>query len=227
MDILIGKHGNQPFQLTDSTISRQHAVLHVAPNGQLILRDNNSTNGTWIMMRDGSFKRLAGETPVRPETTIRLGAQFVCTIQQILKKPEPPAVNIKHLQDCYDTYMEKKMSFEAKSSNIMMLRMASMSLGTVIGLIIIAILPTDFMGNEVASIVVKALATLISIGLAWLIVDIMNKKLIRQKKENEEIFKSTYCCPKCGYHFGPKVYSNILAEGKCPNNNCKCKFTEK
>lgn len=224
MDILIGKHGNQPFQLTDSTISRQHAILHVEPTGQLILRDNNSTNGTWIKMNDGSFRRLIGEAKVRPETTIRLGAQYICTIQQILKKPEEAPVNISHLRDCYDTYTENKMAFEAKSSNIMMLRMASMSLGGVIGLLIAAIIPTDFMGNEIAGIVVKAMATLISIGLAWLIVDIMNKKLIRQKKENEEIFKSSYCCPKCGYHFGPKIYSNLVAEGKCPNNNCKCKF---
>lgn len=226
MDILIGKHGNQPFQLTDSTISRQHAVLRVEPNGQLILRDNDSTNGTWILMRDGTFKRLSGEVVVKPDTTIRLGAKFVCTIQQIMKKPESPALKIGHLRDCYDKYMENKLSFEAKSSNIMMLRMASMSLGTVIGLLIAAIIPTDFIGNEIVGIVVKAMATLISIGLAWLIVDIMNKKLIRQKKENEETFKRTYCCPKCGYHFGPKVYSNLLAEGKCPNNNCKSKFTE-
>lgn len=226
MDILIGKHGTQPFQLTDSTISRQHAILHVEPSGQLILRDNNSTNGTWIRMNDGSFKRLVGEAKVRPETTIRLGAQYICTIQQILKKPEEPPVKIGHLRDCYDNYTENKMAFEAKSSNIMMLRMASMSLGGVIGLLIAAILPSDFMGNEVVGVVVKAMATLISIGMAWLIVDIMNKKLIQQKKENEETFKRDYCCPKCGYHFGAKVYSNLLAEGKCPNNNCKCKFTE-
>ena len=226
MDILIGKHGNQPFKLTESTISRQHAILHVDPNGQLILRDNNSLNGTWIKTNDGSFKRLSGEVRVTPETTIRLGAQYICTIQQILKKPEAPPVNISKLRDCYDKYMENKMSFEAKSSNIMMLRMASMSLGTVIGLLIAAIIPMDFLGNEIAGIIIKAMATLISIGLAWFIVDIMNKKLIRQKKENEETFKRTYCCPKCGYHFGPKVYSNLLAEGKCPNNSCKCRFME-
>lgn len=224
MDILIGKHGNQPFPLTESSISRQHAVLHVDPNGQLTLRDNNSMNGTWIRMNDGSFRRLEGEIKVRPETTIRLGAQFVCTIQQILKKKEPPAVDISDLKYCYDEYMENKMAFEAKSSNIMMLRMASMSVGTVIGLVIALIIPKDFMGDETAGMIVKALATLISIGLAWLVVNIMNQKLIRQKKENEEFFKRAYCCPKCGYHFGPKVYSNLLAEGRCPNNSCKCKF---
>lgn len=225
MDILIGKQGNQPFPLTDSTISRRHAVLTVDPSGRLTLRDNDSANGTWIKMRDGSFKRLVGETQVRPETVIRLGPEYICTVHQILKKPEKPPVSIGHLSGCFDRYNETKLAFESKSSNIMMLRMASMSFGTVIGLLIAAIIPTDFMGNEMAGIVVKALATLLSVGMAWLIVDRMNKKLIRGKKENEQWFKQEYCCPVCGYHFGTKVYSNLLAEGRCPNNNCKVKFT--
>lgn len=227
MDILIGKHGNQPFQLTESSISRQHAVLHVDPNGQITLRDNNSTNGTWIRANDGSYRRLIGATKVSPETTIRLGAQFTCTIKEILKKPEPTVVDISHLRDCYDEYIENKMSFEAKSSNIMMLRMASMSLGTIIALLIAVILPSDFVGDETIGMIIKGVSSLIAIGLAWFVVDMMNKKLIRLKKENEETFKREYCCPKCGYHFGPKVYSNILAEGKCPNNSCKCRFTGK
>lgn len=228
MDILIGKHGNQPFQLTESSISRQHAILHTDNNtGQIILRDNNSTNGTWIKMKDGSFKRITGAVTVKPETTIRLGAQFTCTIQQLIGKNEPEAVDISRLRDCYDNYIESKMAIEAKSSNIMMLRMASMSLGTILGLVLAMILPSDFIGDETMGMVVKGLGTLIAIGIAWLVVDIMNKSLIRQKKENEEYFKKTYCCPKCGYHFGQKVYSNLLAEGKCPNNSCKCKFIEK
>ncbi len=228
MEILIGKHGNQPFPLTDSTISRQHAVLSVdTSTGQILLRDNNSTNGTWIKMNDGTFKRIHGEVKVRPETTIRLGAQYICTINQLLKKPESPAIDISKLRDCYEKYMENKMSFEAKSSNIMMLRMASMSLGTIIALLIAVILPTDFVGDETVGMIIKGVSSLIAIGLAWFLVDIMNKKLIRLKKENEETFKREYCCPKCGYHFGPKVYSNLLAEGKCPNNNCKCKFEGK
>lgn len=226
MDILIGKHGNQPFKLTDSTISREHAILRVdKATGKITLRDNNSLNGTWVLAKDGSFKRINDEVQVGPDTFIRLGANFTCTVKKFLEKKEAPPVNISKLRDTYDYYMQNKMQLDAKSSNIMMWRMASMSLGGLLGLVLSMILPQDLVGSEFASNVIKVAATIMAIAIAWLIVDIKNKSLIRHKNKNEQFFKENYCCPKCGYHFGMKVYHNILAEGKCPNNSCKCKFT--
>lgn len=53
MDILIGKQGTQPFPLTESSISRKHALFHHDPQtGVMTLKDNNSTNGTWILCKD-------------------------------------------------------------------------------------------------------------------------------------------------------------------------------
>lgn len=226
MDVLVGKQGNQPFPLTDSTISRQHAIVHVdAGTGQIRLRDNNSTNGTWILANDGSFRRIAGEVLVRPETTIRLGANFICTIKKIIEKPAPPAVDISHLRDYYDEYMENKLAIESKSANISMIRLLSMSIGSALGLLAMTLLPADFIGDETMGKIFTAVATLVVLVLAWFIVSSMNNKLIRKKKENEEEFKRYYCCPKCGFHFGQKVYTNLIAEGRCPNNNCKAKFT--
>lgn len=228
MDILIGKHGNQPFPLSESSISRQHAILHVDNStGKITLRDNNSTNGTWIKLKDGSFRRINGQAEVKPENTIRLGASFTCTVKQLIKKPEEPAVKIGHLRFFYDTYIENKTSYEAKSSNIMMLRIVWVSVVGVLGTIIFTAIPKGFFGDEETTIVIKSVASLILLVIGLLVISLINRKLIRQKKDNESKFKKNYCCPKCGYHFGPKVYSNLLAEGKCPNNACKCKYTEK
>ena len=42
MDILIGKFGNQPFKLTEPSISREHALFHLdEATGKMTLRDNN------------------------------------------------------------------------------------------------------------------------------------------------------------------------------------------
>lgn len=225
MDILIGKHGNQPFELSESSISREHAILHVDPTGRITLRDNNSTNGTWVLTKDGSFKRVIGEIVVSPETFIRLGASFTCTVKKILDKPEEPPVDITNLRTLYETYSSNKMALEAKQSNVMMWRMMSMSFGTVIGLIIMALIPSDITDNESMTLLIKAVSTIIPIVVSYFIVSIMNKNLIRKRDANERFFKQNYCCPKCHYHFGTTVYHNILALGKCPNNNCKCKFT--
>lgn len=239
MDILIGKHGNQPFKLTEPSISREHALFHKDDvTGRMTLRDNNSTNGTWIMANDGRFKRLVGEAPVGPNTIVRLGAKHTFMIKELLAGGDghggydaggkkSVAVDISHLRAVYEKYQQDKMSLEAKTSNIMMWRMTSLSLGSIFAILLTMLVPKDFAGDTTVSSIIKIAGSVVAIGLSWLIVDIKNKNLIRRKDENERNFRKKYCCPKCGYHFGTKLYENILAEGKCPNSNCRCKFTGK
>ena len=239
MDILIGKHGNQPFKLTEPSISREHALFHKDEvTGRMTLRDNNSTNGTWIMANDGRFKRLVGEAHVGPNTIVRLGAKHTFMIKELLAGGDghggydaggkkSVAVDISHLRAVYEKYQQDKMSLEAKTSNIMMWRMTSLSLGSIFAILLTMLVPKDFAGDTTVSSIIKIAGSVVAIGLSWLIVDIKNKNLIRRKDENERNFRKKYCCPKCGYHFGTKLYENILAEGKCPNSNCRCKFTGK
>lgn len=239
MDILIGKHGNQPFKLTEPSISREHALFHKDEvTGRMTLRDKNSTNGTWIMANDGRFKRLVGEAPVGPNTIVRLGAKHTFMIKELLAGGDSHggydaggkksvAVDISNLRAVYEKYQQDKMSLEAKTSNIMMWRMTSLSLGSIFAILLTMLVPKDFAGDTTVSSIIKIAGSVVAIGLSWLIVDIKNKNLIRRKDENERNFRKKYCCPKCGYHFGTKLYENILAEGKCPNSNCRCKFTGK
>lgn len=229
MDIIIGKQGNQPFKLTESSISRQHALFHLdEATGKMSLRDSNSTNGTWILAKDGKFKRLVGEASVGLNTLVRLGAAFTFRIKDLLpvvNNNDP--VDISKLKLVYENYNQNRMSLEAKTSNIMMWRMASLSLGGIFAVMISLILPKEVAGNETISAIIKISGSILAIGISWFIVDIKSKRLIQRKDQNERYFKKNYCCPKCGFHFGMKLYENILAEGKCPNNNCRCKFIGK
>ena len=235
MDIIIGKQGNQPFKLTESSISRQHALFHLdETTGKMFLRDSNSTNGTWVLARDGKFKRLVGETPVGLNTLVRLGATVTFRIKDLLvketnksKENKEETVDISKLKLVYETYNQNRMSLKTKTSNIMMWRMASLSLGGIFAVMISLILPKEVAGNETISAIIKVLGSILAIGISWFIVDIKSKGLIHKKDQNERYFKKNYCCPKCGFHFGMKLYENILAEGKCPNCNCRCKFIGK
>lgn len=227
MEIIIGKTGNQPFPLTETSISRQHAVFRMdEKTGKMYLRDNNSTNGTYIL-KNNSFIRVTKEIPVTLNTEVRLGAKHTFFIKQLVAEKEPNTVDISGLKMIYEAYNSNKMDLDMKQSNIMMIRMASMSLGGFLGLILSMLIPNDFVGDETIGTLVKASGTILAVAFAWVIVDIKSKSLIKRKDQNERYFKRKYCCPKCGYHFGMKVYENILAEGKCPNKNCKCKFTGK
>lgn len=225
MDINLGKNGNQPFPLTESSISRHHASFHLdEKSGKMILRDEKSTNGTYIKAKDGTFKRLYGETAVGLNTVVRLGAKHTFTIKELINTPppQPETVDISKLRSVYEIYNSNKMNLEAKTSNIMMLRIASMSIST----LAVNLIPLKGL-TDMQSIAIKAVGTILALVISWWLVDMKNKNLIRQKDQNERFFKKHYSCPRCGFHFGTRIYDNILAEGRCPNNNCKCKFTGK
>lgn len=230
MDILIGREGNQPFPLTEASISRKHAIFHMDEHtGTMTLRDNHSANGTYIKSSNGSFKRIHTEVKVGFATVVRLGAVQTFKIKDLLNQPAPqPAaeVDISKLRSIYEIYNANKLNIEAQTSNIMMLRLGAMSLSGVIALVASAVIPEDSM-NPTTKIIIQVLSIVLALGLAWVIVGMKNKSLIKRKDQNERYFKSNYCCPKCGYHFGNQVYSNILAQGHCPNKSCKCKFTGK
>ena len=229
MDIILGKNGNQPFPLTESSISRHHASFHLDENsGKMVLRDEKSTNGTYIKAKDGTFKRLYGETVVGLNTIVRLGAKHTFTIKDLIitTPPPPQSEDISKLRSVYEIYNANKMNLDAKTSNIMMLRIASMSLSSVAVLILSLLIPKDIVGEDGQKII-AVVATILTLIVSWILVDNKNKELLRRKDQNERYFKKNYSCPKCGFHFGPRIYENILAEGRCPNNNCKCKFTGK
>lgn len=170
MDILIGKFGNQPFKLTEPSISREHALFHLdEATGKMTLRDNNSTNGTWIMSANGSFKRLTGEVPVSLNTLVRLGARHTFRIKELMAQQPPKtddAVDISELRNIYETYNRNKMSLEAKTSNIMMMRMASLSLGSIFAILLTMLLPKDFAGDTTASAAIKVAGSIIAIGFS-------------------------------------------------------------
>ena len=227
MDIIIGKQGNQPFQLTESSISRQHAVLHVDEvTGKMYLSDNNSTNGTYILCNN-KFTRIYKNVPVTLNTVVRVGEKETFYIKDFIKKKEE-TVDISKLRVVYDTYNNNKMDIEYKQSNMMMMRMAAITLGGIFGVIISMLIPKEYISDStIVNGLVKVVGTLLAIALSWIMVSIKSKNLIKRKDMNDRYFKRKYSCPKCGYHFGMKLYENILAEGKCPNANCKCKFTGK
>ena len=237
MEILIGKQGNQPFVLSESSISRKHAIFRLdETTGNMTLQDHNSANGTYILAPNNTFKRISGAVVVNPHTIVRLGAKYTFRIKELLNtgvvinntKPDnSQPVDISNLREIYDLYNKNKLEIEAQQSSIMMWRMASMSLGGVVTLGMMSMLPEDFAGDPRIGTLIKGLGTVIAIIIAWQIVRIKNKNLLRRKEHNDRFYKKKYCCPKCGYHFGAKIYDNIIAEGKCPNNNCRCKFTGK
>lgn len=72
--ILLGTEGIQPFPITNQGVSRRHAEIRIDGNGQWMLIDLNSTNGTFIRSQDGTLRRV-GQVYITPMTFICLGPE--------------------------------------------------------------------------------------------------------------------------------------------------------
>lgn len=76
-EYIIGREGNQNFKIDDekfSAVSRRHARLTVnETTGEWRLRDEESTNGTYIVDDRGQLTPVIGEVRITPTTRISLG----------------------------------------------------------------------------------------------------------------------------------------------------------
>lgn len=245
--ILIGREGNQPFAIGDPKVSSRHATLSINDNGQIILIDNNSTNGTFIY-NGQMFERIYPNQPynVTPESMIQLGPDTRFHVRRLLNpvvngassqqhvsksaqpprtaQPKPERVNIKNLQLISENYTERKMQLESKSGTINNLRsctiLISLATGS-IGVILKQALDMD----ESKGLLISVLSLVIAaVMMTVLLIFISNysKKIMREKAANEKDYSIKYVCPKCSLSFKGKIYENILSEGKCPR--CKTEY---
>lgn len=236
--IIIGKEGNQPFQIGDPKVSRRHAILNIDDvSKQMQLIDNNSTNGTYIYNGNG-FVRLYANQPysVNFDTMIQLGTETRFHIRRLFQqaasvqpkpkeKPKPKKVDIKGLKRVSDHYNNEKMRLESKMSGVNGLRG---------GTIIISFLSGTggkLLASKLFSEDAELFSWILPVGLAavlffilWYSINQHLSKIIRQRTKNEHDYAVRYCCPECHTSFKGKVYENILAEGRCPK--CKAEYYE-
>lgn len=74
--IVIGRSGQQPFAITASGVSAIHASLTISDSGEWILRDEDSSNGTYVRNESGNFERIEVKR-INRETLIRLGDETI------------------------------------------------------------------------------------------------------------------------------------------------------
>ena len=242
--IIIGTQGNQSFAIPDPKVSRHHAILIIEDNGQLFIVDNSSTNGTFIHSGNGFVRIYPNQPyPVTPDTMIQLGPETRFHIRRLLtpqnanatptpsatvkktaaeqKKP-PKKVDISHLRRISEHYENQKMRIDSKSGVINNMRTI-----TPIILLIATLVSSVVMGesdSKYVNIIFVILIAGVLLGVLMYFINLGNKKVIKQRKDNEHNYAVKYVCPECHVSFRGKIYENILAEKKCPR--CKTEYYE-
>lgn len=211
-----GKVINKDIRL-DASVSKRHCLLTVSNNGEMILRNLNPDNVTFLNGVSINSKKFE----LTDSTKITMGARgCVLPLQEVLKELGfKQTYSIGHLKGIIAGHKEKKIQMQialGRQNAMRGLMPAFMALAAVLGF-------TDIMPDN-AKIIPSVFSLVFAcyFGYKGFVGASNNPK--KQMELDEKFHKECVCPnPDC-HHFLPGEYEDILRAGACPW--CRSKFKE-
>ena len=206
-EIIIGRNGDQPFKITAEGVSARHASLTIRDDGRWVLKDLDSTNGTYIRDEHYQYVRIAVKI-IDENTVIRLGnddsirsIQFMA-VQLIKEKPDDFSKEFEELRKNLESCIAKKNDMDKMVSR---LSYAPLACSAIIGVVTMNMSISPW-GLRCLFIIPTLLSPLIN--------NYGNKK----KKELAKEIRNNFICPnpKCRY----PLSETEIRRGQC--GKCKC-----
>ncbi len=218
--MIIGRHGQQPFQITDRGVSGKHCEITDLGNGTFEIKDLESTNGTFV----NGTQIIKSQVSINDK--IVLGSSYQLDLAKcfntIVPTPTKPPINPKpdsifpiHLRKIYEDYTNQKNKIKTSQRNKQNVRMLFMSIPGILGLALGKIFDQEIITGISA----------ICLGISFIILLSSLFGTDKTEKEFDEItdnFKLNYVCgntfggKKCGQFLGfdsPKIWES---------RNCIC-----
>ncbi len=227
MEIIIGRKGNQPFAITEKSVSGKHLKVTKLADGKVEIEDLGSTNGTFV---DGAriIKKIITEDTVvtlGPTFQIRIGDVFVATRSMPSSSQQNSgnqqtadyATEFAKLKDVYDNYQAEKIKLQQENAKKQFMR----SLPGVASTVLFAL--TFLLGDSVNAIkpfmgVIMIGGIVFSLRTAYKGQQDMPVKMEGLNKQ----FMVDYVCPKCKSFLGFLPFENLKNRGYC--TACKTKW---
>ncbi|MDR0698292.1 MAG: FHA domain-containing protein [Tannerella sp.] len=214
MKVKIGKAADNDFVINDPQASRYHAQLTQDEKGYLLLEDLGSTNGTFV--NDCQIVKKI----VSAADKVAFGANYVLTINDILKRDNDYSDEFAHLKKVYDEYIKEKIRIQ--SSNQFKTRLFQSLPFAVIGVVGVVL---GFMGHAdknifILSFVLAVLAPTTGIYFGAR----QAAKIPAQLQHLANQFKIDYVCPKCGIFLGEIPWESLCNKKHCQVSSCKAKW---
>lgn len=235
MEIIVGRHGNQPFAITDKSVSGKHLKVTTLGDGKVQIEDLGSTNGTFV-----GGQRIIKKV-VTPETIVTLGSSYQLRISDVIgaqandtgsrstntdwqtvnptkpKQQAPESVSIAHLERIYEEYSETKVSLQKENARKQFLR-------TLPGLASTLLFGLTFLLGDAANELRPFVGIIMIAGIA--LSSIMaykgQQQLPEKMEELNKQFMIDYVCPKCKNFLGFLPFESIKNRGYC--TACKTKW---
>lgn len=203
---IIGRNPECPFPIPDTAtaVSRQHAVVTIDDNGNWMLEDMNSGNGTFVRGDDGKLT-MVSRVSITPDSFIVLGAENIrgCSFYaRHLTTPNSYTDDFYYIKDKKQHFINRIKKQERTTKYIKWST-------TIISAL--ALLGSMFFTHPQDTILFLRLSSLVTVvtGLAY---DPVNSR--KRIKEQEALFMQ---CPNPNCH-------NTLSDNDVKNMHCpRCK----
>ena len=218
--MMIGRNGQQPFQITDKMVSSNHCEITDLKNGTFEIQDLESTNGTFV----NGTQIIKCQVSINDKIVLGGSYQLDLTkcFKTVVTPPPTPPIGPKtdgvfpmHLRKIYDDYTNQKNKIKTSQRNKQNVRMLFMSIPGILGLALGRIFDQEIITGISA----------ICLGISFIILLSSLFGTDKTEKEFDEItdnFKLHYVCgntfggKKCGQFLGfdsPKIWES---------RNCIC-----
>lgn len=216
MIIKIGKAEDNDYVIDNPHVSRYHATLTRDADGCLLLEDLASTNGTYVN-NDQIIKKH-----ILPTDTIRLGADCLLTVADLLNSTNDYSEEFALLKDVYARYIERKVKIQsANQFKTRLFQSLPFALPGIIGVTI------SFMGKgSPVFLGISLLITIIAPTIGVYLGARQSSKIPQQLQELGDQFKIDYVCPKCGSFLGEIPWTSLANRKQCPVGSCKAKWVK-
>lgn len=207
----IGKAADNDYIIDDPHISRYHALLHVNPDGEYILEDLSSGNGTFVNGRQILRKIVSFSDQ------ILLGNKCEISLQDILNTKNDYSVEFDRLKEVYERYQSEKVKIQSTNQfKSRLMQSLPFALPGIIGISlgILGIANTNIL---YISLGVTVIGPMFGIFMAAK----QAAKTPALLQELTDRFKIDYVCPKCGIFLGEIPWQSLKNKGKCSNHSCK------
>ena len=234
MEIIVGRNGQQPFEITDRSVSGKHLKLITMSDGNVLIEDLGSSNGTFI-----NGVRIIKKVVSR-NTVVQMGSTFTFCISDVLPEvktssvprtpPTPPTPprpeydeeilrKFQNLESVWNKYQEEKINLQKNNASKGFLRMLPMFVLGGLGYVISCI-------PELADF--RTAITLAGLGIGIIITWISYKSATSLPEQMEKLnqqFQIDYVCPKCKQFLGFTPFEGLKNRGQC--SACKSKWVKK
>ena len=214
MKIKIGKAADNNLVIDDPQVSRYHAILTNEDNGDLLLEDLSSTNGTFV----NDFQIV--KKKVDAEDMITLGTTYKLSVSDILKCDNDYSYEFGRLKDVYDSYIKEKIRIQSSSQfKTRLFQSLPFAVIAVLGVALSILKHTD-KGVLVLSLIIAVLAPTIGIYFGAR----QAAKIPAQLQSIANQLKIDYVCPKCGTFLGEIPWESLGNRKQCQMPSCKAKW---